>query len=162
MRVFAASQSRWLVQAGRSTLLLAVMGCTQPAVTSSVAVPPIPATGARIWLYRDYEPYTGKGLPAVAANGRYIGAAELGGTFYRNVPPGQYHVTVETYGEDFNQSAQVQLAAGQEAYVKILSSPSWVSGAGLTPYERPTFYAWLIPSEIARYDVAHLAFYGGS
>src|ERR1700730_8422165 len=78
MRVFAASRSRWLVQAGRSTLLLAVMGCAQPAVTSSVAVPPIPVTEARIWLYRDYEPYAGKGLPAVAANGRYIGRGRTG------------------------------------------------------------------------------------
>ncbi len=142
-------------------LLLAVMSCAQPAVTSSVVVPPVPVTGARIWIYRDYEPYAGKGLPAVGANGRFIGSAELGGTFYRNVPPGQYHITVETIGEDFNQSAQVNLAGGEEAYVKIVSSPNWVSG-GLATFERPTFYAWLIPSEVARNDVAHLAFYGGN
>lgn len=161
MGVLAASRSRWPVQAAQSALLLAVMSCAQPAVTSSVGVPPIPITEARIWIYRDYEPYAGRGLPAVAANGRYIGAAELGGAFYRNLPPGQYHVTVETTGEDFNQSAQVNLAAGQETYVKIVSSPSWVSG-GLAFYERPTFYAWMIPTQVARNDVANLAFYGGS
>ena len=112
-------------------------------------------------MYRNYEPYAGKGLPAVAANGGYIGQAELGGVFYRNVAPGHYHVTVETFGVDVNQSADLDLTAGQTAYVKIVSNPEWVSYGLDTQIERPTFYAWLIPNEVAQADVAHLAFYGG-
>ena len=161
MRTFAASRVRRLAGAAGSTLVFSVWGCAQPAVTSSVAVPPIPPSEARLWIYRGNEPYAGRGLPAVDANGRYIGAAELGGTFYRNLPPGQYLVTVETTGVDFSQSALINLAAGQDAYVKILSSPNWVSG-GLSDYERPTFYAWLIPNQVARNEVAPLAFFGGS
>jgi hypothetical protein len=135
-------------------------GCSQPSATISVAIPPIPTGEARIWFYRDYEPYAGRGRPAIAANGAYVGPAELGGAFYRDVAPGQYHITVETTGVDFNQTSELSLAPRQEAFIKIVSSPNWVTGS-LAVYERPTFYAWHIPNEVAQAAVAHLAFYGG-
>jgi hypothetical protein len=69
---------------------------------------------------------------------------------------------VETFGVDVNQSADFDLAPRQEAYVKIVSNPEWVSYGVESQIERPTFYAWLVPPETARADVAHLAFYGGS
>jgi hypothetical protein len=141
--------------------LLVLVGCAHPAVTASVSIPPIPAGDARIWFYRDYEPYADKGRPAVAINGGNVGIAELGGAFYRDVVPGSYHATVETYGVDVNQSAHFDLAPGQEAYVKIVSLPSWAEEGDIHSFERPTYYAWLIPEETARPDVAHLAFYGG-
>ena len=162
MKVAAGFRSGRLIRALQGMLLLVVAGCAQPVPTGSVAVPPIPSGQARLWFYRDYEPYAGKGLPAVAANGGYVGTAQLGGAFYRDVPPGGYHVTVESWGIDTNQSAQVDLAAGQQAYVKIVSLPSWVEYGSRSSYERPTFYAWLIPPQTAQADVAHLAFYGGS
>jgi hypothetical protein len=149
-----------LIRAGPIVLLLATAGCAQPAVTASVVIPAIPAGEARIWFYRDYEPYAGKGRPAIAANGAFVGLAELGGAFYRDVAPGQYYVTVETTGVDFSQTSNLALTPHQEAYIKIVSNPSWVSGS-LAYYERPTFYAWQIPNEVAQADVAHLAFYGG-
>jgi hypothetical protein len=154
--------SRGLLAAAQGAILLATAGCAQPSVTASVSIPPIPAGAARIWFYRDYEPYAGKGLPAIDANGRYVGAAELGGAFYRDVPPGNYVVTVETTGVDFSQVAHLDIAAGQESFVKIVSNPQWFSGGSRTEYERPTFYAWHIPNEIAQADVARLSFYGGS
>jgi hypothetical protein len=154
--------SRSLILAAAGLLLPVIAGCAQQPVTSAVAIPPIPASQARIWVYRDYEPYAGRGLPAVAANGGYIGASQLGGAFYRDVTPGHYHMTVETWGIDTNQSSDVDLAAGQTAYIKIVSLPSWVAYGNLTTYERPTFYAWLIAPQIAQADIAHLAFYGGS
>lgn len=153
---------RRLMRAAQAALVLAMAGCVQPAPTQSVAIPPIPPGAARIWFYRDYEPYAGKGRPAIAANGGYVGLAELGGAFYRDVPPGHYDVTVETFGRDVNQSAHFDLAAGREAYVKIVSLPSWVEYGDITSYERPTFYAWLIPNQAAQPAVAQLAFYGGS
>jgi hypothetical protein len=146
--------------AGAALVLLAAVGCTPPAVTGSVPISPVPAGAARIWFYRNDEPYAGKGRPAIAANGGYVGIAELGGVFYRDVPPGHYHISVETNGVDFNQTTNLDLAPDQEAYVKIVSNPSWVSGT-LSNYERPTFYAWHIPNQLAQADVAHLAFYGG-
>jgi hypothetical protein len=144
-----------------AALVLLAGGCTHPPVTASITVPPVPAGEARIWFYRDNEPYAGKGRPAIAANGLYVGIAELGGAFYRDFPPGHYHVTVETYGVDSNQTTDLDLAAGQQAYVKIVSNPEWVRGA-LSGYERPTFYAWHIPNEVAQAAAANLAFYGGS
>src|SRR5437868_14700551 len=100
----------WFMGVAQGVLLVAVAGCAQQAVTAAVSIPPIPTGEARIWFYRDYEPYAGKGLPAIAANGGYVGAAELGGAFYRDVPPGYYLVTVQTVGIDTNQTANFDLA----------------------------------------------------
>jgi hypothetical protein len=141
---------------------LAAVACTRPPPTNSVAIPPIASGEARIWFYRDDEPYAGRGTPAVSANGVYVGPAELGGAFYRDVPPGHYHVTVETVGQDVNQSAAADLTAGQQAYVKIVSLPDWVSGGDIMEYERPTFYAWLMPSQAALVEIGQLSFRGGS
>ena len=162
MRVDSASLPNFFRRAMPAALLAALAGCAQPPRTSAVAVPPLPAGKARIWVYRDYEPYAGKGLPAVDANGGYVGTAQLGGAFYRDVTPGEYHVTVESYGKDTNQSADLALASGQQAYVKIVSLPSWVEYGNRSNFERPTFYAWSIQPQVAQADVANLAFYGGS
>ena len=153
---------QWLARGAQVMLLLAITGCAQMAATSSVNIPPIPAGGSRIWFYRAADVYTGKGLPAIAANGGYVGQAELGGAFYRNVPPGHYLVTVQTVGVDLNQSANFDLSPGQEAYVRIVSLPSWDTGGDRNEWARPTFYAWLIPNQVAQADVARLSFYGGS
>ena len=81
MRQNKNSAACWLMRIGQGVLVMATASCAQQAVTSSVSIAPIPAGEARIWFYRDYEPYAGKGLPAIAANGGYVGAAELGGAF---------------------------------------------------------------------------------
>jgi hypothetical protein len=145
-------------------LLLAMTACAQqPASLAAATLPPIPAGEARIWVYRTYEPYADHGLPAVYANGGTIGSAQLGGAFYRDVAPGRYHMTVQTYGVDFNQSSDVDLAAGQQAYIRIVSLPSWEEGNNSRrTYERPTYYAWLILPQVAAAEVAPLAFNGGS
>jgi hypothetical protein len=84
----------------------------------------------------------------------------MGGAFYRDVGPGRYHITVSSYGTDFSQSSDVDLAAGQEAYVQIQSLRSWVENK--RNVQRDTFYARLIPSEIARPQIAQSAFFGGN
>jgi hypothetical protein len=152
---------RWLMRTGQCAVLLATAACAQPAATTAVSIPPVPGGEARIWVYRDNEPYAGKGLPAVGMNGGVVGVAQLGGAFYRDVPPGHYTVTVESTGRDFEQIANLDVAPGQEAYVKIVSNPEWVGGGDTFTYERPTFYAWRMPTDAARADVARLAFYGG-
>ena len=162
MRKNKKSAACWLMGIGQGLLLVAMAGCAQHAVTAAVSIPPIPGGEARIWFYRDNEPYAGRGVPAVAANGGYVGAAELGGAFYRDVPPGHYHVTVQTVGIDTNQAANFDLAPDREAYVKIVSLPSWETGGDKSQWEKPTFYAWLIRNQVAQADVARLSFYGGS
>jgi hypothetical protein len=93
----------------------------------------------------------------------YAGYAGLGGAFYRDVPPGMYHIDVESYGRDINQSADVALVGGQEAYVRVESLRSWASGYGLRGMAgRDTFYARQILPETARVEVAQSFFDGGS
>jgi hypothetical protein len=149
-------------------LSLTGAACSQLPPTASVAVPPIPAGEARVWFYRDGGAYDGKGTPYLRMNEAIVGISEPGGASYRDVPAGPYHITVDSYGKDFNQDKNVRLASGQELYVKIVSLRAWVGGGGSgnegggDDFARDTFYVWLIPPEIARADVAHSAFYGGS
>jgi hypothetical protein len=49
---------------------------------------------------------------------------------YRDVPPKIYHIEVESYGRDFNQSTIVALVAGQEAYIRVDSLRSWATDNG--------------------------------
>jgi hypothetical protein len=150
-------------------LFLATAACSQLPPTASVAVPPIPVGQARVWFYRDGGPYDdGMGTPYIRMNDAIVAVSEPDSASYRDVPPGPYHITVDSYGEDFNQDKNVQLAAGQELYVKIVSLRAWITGGGGggdggggSDYDRDTFYVWLIPPETARADIARSAFYGG-
>ncbi|MBO0738996.1 MAG: hypothetical protein J2P48_20945 [Alphaproteobacteria bacterium] len=137
-------------------------GCTRNPTVGSVSVPPIPPGRARVWFYRLYLPSETLNMTRVSMNGAYAGYAQLGGAFYRDVLPGVYHIEVESYGKDFNQSTNVALIAGQEAYVRVDSLRSWASdyGVGRT-VGRDTFYARLIIPQIARAEIAQSVFDGG-
>jgi hypothetical protein len=148
-------------------VLLLVPACSQLPPTATVALPPIPAGQARVWFYRDGGPYDGVGTPYLRMNEAIVGVSQPGGASYRDVPAGTYHITVDSYGKDFNQDQNVQLVAGQELYVKIVSLRNWVVGGGGGSddggggdFARDTFYVWLIPPETARADVARSAFLG--
>jgi len=157
-------------RAGAVVLLLATAACVQaPPPVASVTIPPIPAGEARVWFYRPIDAYDSMATPYIRMNDAIVAISQPEGASYRDVTPGPYHITVDSYGKDFNQDKNVQLAAGQELYVKIVSLRAWVSttngggdggGAG-GDYGRNTFYVWLIPAETARSDVARAAFYGG-
>jgi hypothetical protein len=142
--------------------LAALTGCAPMPLVRSAAIPPIPAGKARLWIYRVYLPSETLNMTRVSMNGAYAGYAQLGGAFYRDAQPGIYHIAVESYGRDFNQSTNIALVAGQEAFVEVESLRSWASiygigmGAG-----RDTFYARLIFPQIARAEIAQSIFYGG-
>ena len=152
----AARPRKWLHWA--SGLLLIGAGCAEPPATASVSPAsaiPAPAGQARIWFYRPLEPYGSLNLARIDVNGSYIGAVENGNAFYRDVPPGHYHIAPESFGRDFNQDKDVDLAAGQQLYVKIVSLESWgVSVSGSKNFERDAFYAWLISPEVAQAEIA--------
>jgi hypothetical protein len=158
-------------RAGVAILLLSAAGCVQgPPPTASVTIPPIPAGEARVWFYRPIDAYDSMATPYIRMNDAIVAISEPEGASYRDVPPGPYHITVDSYGKDFNQDKNVQLAAGQELYCKIVSLRAWVDttsggggdggGVGAGDSGRNTFYVWLIPAETARADVARAAFYG--
>ena len=138
-------------------LLLMASGCAEPPGTAQVAVaaPPVPAGQARVWFYRPLEPYGSLNLAGIDMNGSYVGAVENGKAFYRDVPPGHYHIAPQSFGRDVNQDRDVDLAPGQQLYVKIVSLESWgVSVSASKNIERDAFYAWLIPPEVAQAEIS--------
>jgi hypothetical protein len=157
-----------LMQTGPLLLLLAMAACAQLPSTASVTIPPIPRGEARVWFYRQVDAYDSLSTPYIRMNEGIVAISEPGGASYRDVPAGQYHITVDSYGKDFNQDKDVALVPGQELYVKIASLREWIaggagggSGEGDGSYTKDTFYVWLIPPEVARADVVRSAFYGG-
>jgi hypothetical protein len=137
-----------------SGLLLITAGCAGPPAQVPVAAPPVAAGQARIWLYRDLQPSDSLNLANIDVNGGYFGSVANGSAFYRDVPAGHYHIAPVSYNRDFNQDQDVDLAPGQQLYVKILSSQSW-DGA-CRDCVRDTFYAWLIPTHVAEGEIARL------
>jgi hypothetical protein len=156
------------LQALTAIFLLATAACIKsPPPIASIAIPPIPTGDARVWFYRPLDAYDSLATPFIRMNDQIVAVSMPGGASYRDVPAGPYHIAVESYGKDFNQDKDVQLAAGQELYVKVVSLRSWATASGSTgpdggggDYGRDTFYAWLIPAETAHDEVARSAFYG--
>jgi hypothetical protein len=146
-----ALSRRWLL-AGAALVLLAPAGSAQPAPALPAVAAPIPPGQARVWIYRDYEPYVTTARPYVRMNDAIVGVSEPGGAFYRDVPPGTYRVTVDSYGRDVNQFAQAVLAPGQTIYLKIESLRDWVSGSD--GFRRDTFYTRPMPTDLARTEIA--------
>jgi len=150
---------RWLQRCAAS-LLFVLAGCSQVPPTSSVAIPPLPAGEARIWIYRNDGPYESQDRPYLRLNGQVAGIVEPNGAFYRDVPPAHYAVTVDSYGVPYpNQFAQVDLGAGQEAFIKVLSMRERVGG-GDNNASRTLFFTQLFPADAARAAIANTPFYG--
>jgi hypothetical protein len=95
-------------------------------------------------------------MQAITLNGATIGYETLGGALYRNVPPGHYAITAPSFIDnlDPSQTANVDLAAGQQAYLK-LDSIWWPNGGGENMV--PEFYVRLMPPQAARTAIAQLA-----
>jgi hypothetical protein len=140
-------------RAGIGASLLIVAGCA-PRQMAAVPAGPIPPGQARIWFYRVYDPSLSLNLANVDLNGaRVASVSPSGPPLYRDVAPGRYHISPETVGVDVNQSRDIDLAAGQEIYVKILDDPLWLSGGDKDELKRDTFYVWLMPPHLARMEM---------
>ena len=152
---------------GAAIFLLATAACAavpSPPPTASVAIPPVPAGDARVWFYRPIDAYDSMATPYIRMNDVIAAVSVPKGASYRDVPAGPYHITVDSYGKDFNQSRDVYLLPGQQVYFKIVSLRDWIQGGGdrnSAGYERNTFYVWEIPPEVAQGGVARSRFYGG-
>ena len=134
---------------------LALLGCIQPPMGRTAAIPsPIPAGGARLWFYRSYEPSVSLNNANVSLNGTLAATVAAEGTpVFRDVPPGTYHVTVESDGTDVNQSKDIVLGPGQEGFIKILASNTWDATGDLTQRTRDTFYVSVVSPQIARSEL---------
>jgi Protein of unknown function (DUF2846) len=131
-----------LVRRLTATVLLLALASVAPAraMAEAPGVAPVPPGAARIWFYRDWLPSESLNLANIDVNGQYVGSVANGGSFYRDVLPGHYHIVPQSYNHDFNQDANVDLAPGEQVYIKILSLQSW-DGA-CRDCARDTFYAW--------------------
>jgi hypothetical protein len=95
--------------------VLIVANCSQPPLTRAVVIPPVSAGNSRIWIYRNEGPHESSDTPYIRLNSQIIGVIQPNGAVYRDVPPGHYSVTADSYGVPYpNQFAQVDLGAGQE------------------------------------------------
>ncbi len=131
-----------------------VLTVVPAAHAQSPVMPPSSAT-ARVWFYQDQDPYVSMNYATVSMNGVVAGSVQpYGGAIYRDVPPGHYHLTSDTVGTDVNQSADVDLAPGQEVYIKVMSAPDWAT-ANLGSFRRNTFYLRPVATATARAELAH-------
>jgi hypothetical protein len=155
--------SRWLKYAAASGLLLAIAGCAPAQLVSSANIPPVAANAARVWFYQDGSPSDGLGVAMVSLNGNPIGQSQTNSGFYRDIAPGQYHISLQNPVEDLNQSADVSLAPGQTAYIKIATLDNWdMTGGGTRGGgAHTTFYIWPMPATVGSAAVAHLPLLGG-
>lgn len=156
-------QCRCLLACAAFLVLAAVGACAPRPVVSSAPIPPVPAGEGRIWVYRAYIPSETLNMTEVTFNGVYAGYSQLGGAFYRDVPPGIYHVAVNSYGIDFNQSTDIAVVPGEDVFIKIESLRDWATdyGFGFTA-GRDTFYARQIPFGLARAQIGQSFYDGGS
>jgi hypothetical protein len=139
-----------------SGLLLIASGC---APRPPVAEVPIPAGQARIWFYRNWLPSESLNLANIEVNGVYFGSLENGGAFYRDVPPGTYHIVPESWAHNPNtapsQDTNVAAVPGQQVYIKIIDLTSWATSVSASKnFQRDAFWAWLIPPQIAQAEIA--------
>ncbi len=143
-------------------LLAACTPTHQPRYGDIAATaPPVAADRARLFFYRDYEPYESLARPYISLNGQASAISEPGGVLYRDVPQGSYLVAVDSYGVYPEQSKTVAAKAGETYYVKVESLRSWASGGGSNDdYERDTFVVVLIEPEQARREITAFAFFG--
>jgi hypothetical protein len=141
---------------------LLLTGCSHLPPTSSVVIPPVPAGAARIWIYRDGGVYDNLERPYLRFNSQVAGISEPNGALYRDVPPGHYAVTVDSYGVPYpNQFAQVDLGSGQQAFIKVSSMREKVGGeAGVG--SRSLFFTQLVAAEAGQAAIASTPFYGSS
>jgi hypothetical protein len=151
----------------------AVVGFAPRAQAVSEAAPaasstaPVPAGAARIWIYREYQPYESLATPYMRFNGAIIGVSQPGMVFYRDVPPGTYAVTVDSIGTDVHQFTTVAVAPGQQVFVKVLADENWDSGGGGGNmggggWARATFYTWQIQPQAAEAEIATMPLSNGS
>jgi hypothetical protein len=151
--------ARWARSFGAIAAFAALGGCVAPPTTGTVAIPKIPAGMARVWFYREDLPYNGLDRTYVRMNAAVVGISELGGAFYRDVSPGAYYVTVDTYRHFVNQFPHVDLLTGKMAYFQIFEVGG---GAGAwRNYTRPSFYVWVMPATVAEPAIARSLFYAG-
>lgn len=138
--------------------LLALFAMCASVKAQSAAVALSSAPAARIWFYRDLNPNESLATPYIRIDGAVAGVSEPGGAFYRDVPPGRYRLSADSYVNDKNQTVDVDAVPAREIFVKVVPNDDYVEGGGEHSggYHRNSYVLWLYPPEAARPAIAHL------
>ena len=135
-----------------------MLPCSMTAARAEAVAAALGNGTARIWFYRDYSPYVNTNYATVSINGVVAGSVDpYGGAIYRDLPPGRYHLTANSYVADPNEAADVDLAPGQVAYVKIESLPSWQNPT-LGSTQRDSYFLRPMPAALAQAEMAQRRF----
>jgi len=105
---------RLCLAAAAILLLLPAAAIAQPPAAPYLNAGPPPGM-ARIWFFRDLNPNETLAMANIRLNGAVAGVSVAGGAFYRDVAPGRYHISVDSYVEDRHNEADVVLAPGRES-----------------------------------------------
>jgi len=145
-----------------AALLMLLAACASgppPPPFASVAnqLPPVSGDQARIFFYRYYELYVSMARPYIRLNGKPVAISEPGGVLYRDVPPGTYLISVDSYNLYPDQDKTVALAAGQTLYVRVDSVRGY--NAGFEGYDPEDFAVRIIDQGPARADMLSLKYY---
>lgn len=104
-------------------LLAACMTSPQEGPPLAGPLPPQPPGTARLIFYRTLEYYDTMAMTTVYLNGKAVGISEVGSVFYRDVEPGQYDISVFSYGSYPNQFKSVVVGPGNVFYSRIDTLP---------------------------------------
>jgi hypothetical protein len=160
VKMSACIKGRLSLLRSAGALVIAAAGCASPPPAAPYLAAPIPAGMARIWFYRDANPNDLLAEAYIRLNGKIVGVTEPGAAFYRDVPPGSYHISVDSYVQDPHNERDTALVPGTEAYAKVLPLDSFVQSVGPVGggYRRNNFVVWLYPPEVARPSITRSYF----
>ena len=113
-RIMRITANRLIAPVLSGFCLLSLPVCAPPGDVpiSQAQIPAIAPGMARVWLLRDNDPEEAFGTPIIYANGQPVGRSEPGAAAYRDLPPGTYRFTVQSYGLPTGYKDKVQLAPG--------------------------------------------------
>ena len=140
-----------------------VLASCQSRVSEPMMAPPTvtpPASSlARIYFYRDLEPYDSLSRPLIYLNDAPAQVSEPGGVTFRDLAPGEYHISVDSPGTYPHQFKSLVLRAGDVRYVKIESLASWYTSLGRRHFgQRDTFVVELIPGRQAQSEIGQMRY----
>jgi hypothetical protein len=138
--------------------LLAPSACapTSTVAGSEAQIPPMTSGMARVWFLRDRDPQEQHGTPVIYANGQPVGRSQSGAAFFRDVSPGNYAFTVQSYDIPTGQKVALQLAAGTQTYLDIQWGASWQQGVA----GGETFYVQMLSPELGQAYLHSLRYLG--
>jgi hypothetical protein len=92
-------------------------------------------------------------------NDTMMGVSQPHGSFFFDVKSGFYQVIVQQYPDAPEEATNINLAAGEQVYLKIVSLTNCIRGASnrgasSSEFSRPCIYVWNIPTRIAQADAA--------